>query len=83
MQHFEKHHEFTTEKDELYISEDHSQIVALRDGFMSCKSHDLLPLEVKCPHNIRNMAKIEDGLKYCKFLSKISSENITINTSHK
>ena len=24
MQHFEKYHEFTTEKYELYISEDHS-----------------------------------------------------------
>ena len=32
---------------------------------------------------IREMAKIEDGLKYCQFLTKTSSGNITINTSHK
>ena len=50
---------------------------------LSCKCHGLLPLEIKCLHNIREMAKIEDGLKYCLFLTKASSRNITINTSHK
>ena len=49
---------------------------------LSCKCHGLLPLEIKCLHNIREMAKI-DGLKYCLFLTKTSSGNITINTSHK
>ena len=29
------------------------------------------------------MAKIEDGLKCCQFLTKTSSANITINTLHK
>ena len=50
---------------------------------MSCKCHGLLPLEIKCPHNIMEIAKIEDGLKYCQFSTKTSSGNITINTSHK
>ena len=49
---------------------------------MSCKCHGLLQLEIKCPHNIREIAKIEDGLKYCQFLTKTSSGNITINKSH-
>ena len=53
------------------------------DGFMSCKGLGLLPLETKCSHNVREMAKIEDGLKYCQFLTKTPSGNITVDTSHK
>ena len=88
VEHFDKHQEFKTEKGGLYISEDHPCIAASPDGFMSCNfmslmsHHGLLPLEIKCPHNIREMAKIEDGLKYCQFLTKTSG-NIIINTSHK
>ena len=82
-EHFDKHQEFKTEKSGLYICKDHPYIAASPDGFMSCKYHGLLPLEIKCPHNIREIAKIEDGLKYCQFLTKTSSGNITINTSHK
>ena len=50
---------------------------------MSCKCHGSLPLVIKGPHNIGEMAKIEDGLKHWQFLSKTSSGNITINKSHK
>ena len=82
-EHFDKHQEFKTEKSGLYICKDHPYIAASPNGFMICKCHGLLALEMKCPHNIREMAKIEDGLKYCQFLTKTPSGNITINKSHK
>ena len=65
-EHFGKHQEFKTEKSGLYISKDHPYIAASPDGFMSHKCHGLLPLEIKCPHNIREVTKIEDedGSKY-------------------
>ena len=75
--------EFKIEKSGLYSSKDHPYIAASPESFMSCKYHGLLPLEIKCPHNIREMAKIEGGLKYRLFLSKTSSGNTMINTSHK
>ena len=82
-EHFDKHQEFKTEKSGLYICKNHPYIAASPDGFMSSKCHGLLPLEIKCSHDIREMAKIEDGLKYCQFLTKTSSGNIKINKSHK
>ena len=82
-EHFGKHQEFKTEKSGLYICKDHPYIAASPDGFMSCKCHGLLPQEIKCPYNIREIAKIEDGLKYYQFLTKTPSGNITINKSNK
>ena len=38
---------------------------------------------MKYTHDIREMAEIETGLKYCQLLTKTSSENIAINTSRK
>ena len=40
-EHIVKHQEFKTEKRGLYISKDHSHIVASPDGFISCKFHGL------------------------------------------
>ena len=31
-------------------------------------------------HGFKKMAEIEDSLKYCQFLTKASSGNITMNT---
>ena len=44
-------------------------IPATPDSFMRCKQH-----------GFKKMVEIEDGLKYCQFLTKASSGNITMNT---
>ena len=44
-----KHVDFKTEKSGLFISSDKPFIAASPDGFMVCKCHGMLPLEIKMP----------------------------------
>ena len=77
-----KHLEFKTEKSGLFILAEKPYIAGSPDGFMMCKCHGKLPLEIKCPYKIRDKT-IMEGVNDCDFLLKTSSGNITINNAHK
>ena len=49
---------------------------------MTCKCHGKLPIEIKCPFNIRNKT-VREGVKDCCFLTLKPDGEITINKSHK
>ena len=76
------HQEFKTEKSGLFISRQQPFIAASPDGFMSCKCHGRLPLEIKCPFKIKDKT-VKEGVEECNFLTLTSEGTVTINKNHK
>ena len=77
-----KHDDFKLEKCGLFIDKLKPYIAASPDAVLKCKCHGVSPVEIKCPHKIRDMI-VKDGAKDCDFLNLSSDGTVTLKPGHK
>ena len=80
-EHVSKHTDLKIEKSGLFIFYERPYIACSPDGFIVCKCHGRVCLEVKCPFKIFNKT-IKEGANECDFFT-IKNDQISLNKNHK